>query len=347
MKMKVFLRLGLLIGMLASFACAASQGNVFPLGGAYQSADTMFARLTRIMEKNRALARLNVIGFSGSENLPIYCLDIGRPHAKQNVLLIGQHHGNEVLGVEVVLDWAEQLVTRNRSDKKINAILDHLRFWIVPTVNPEGHRVTSQGLSPNQRKNTRDTNENGRLDLPEDGVDLNRNYPVFWDQFPLYAPSHQNYKGSEPASEREILAITLLAHKHKFDHAIFYHSSPAGTLNEKVFLPALDAENPRQKELYEQLKDFAGQYAAAVPKDFERGSYELSPKPGTRMGTARNYFFHIHGTQAFLVEIGGINPDGVSVVHPGKRHRDRVVTKHLKALRQVFYANINQPEQRF
>lgn len=331
-------RLSLLLIALLASACAGTRGNVYPLDEAYLRSERMFARLQEIMDLNPALVRLNIIGFSSNENLPIYCLDIGRPHATSNVLLIGQHHGDEVLGLEVVLDWAEKLASKSREDKKTDAILDVYRFWIVPTLNPEGHRVVSAGLSSSKRKNNRDTNANGKLDLHEDGVDLNRNYPVFWEAFDSPPPHHQNYKGPEPASEKEILAIIQLAQKQSFDYAIFYHSSPSGALSEKIFLPALDRENARQVKAYEEVEDFARAYARLLPKDYLRGRYEVSPAPGTRMGTARNYFFHMHGTKAFLVEIGGVNTSGISIIHPGKAIRDKIVAKHLKALTKVFYA---------
>lgn len=326
----------MLLALLAS-ACAGTRGNVFPLGSAYLSADQIFARLQRITNANPALVRLNIIGFSGTENLPIYCLDIGRPQAQSNVLLIGQHHGNEVLGLEVVLDWAENLATHNRSDKKIDAILDNYRFWIVPTLNPEGHRVVSEGLSRNKRKNNRDTNRNGKFELSGDGVDLNRNYPVYWDEFADLPPTHKNYKGPEPASEREIQAIILLSQKQHFDYAIFYHSS-SGVLSEKIFLPSVDRDSEKQVEAYANLEGFASAYAKNLPKDYLPGTYEISSSPGSRMGSARNYFFHMHGTKAFLVEIGGVHSQGVSVIHPDKKMRDRLVAKHLKALRSVFYS---------
>lgn len=340
MTSRSFLLPALLLLAALSSACAGPRGNVYPLSRGYLPADQIFAWLQQIMNTNPALVRLNIIGFSETENLPIYCLDIGRPDAASNVLLIGQHHGDEVLGLEVVLAWADKLASQNRRDRKIDAILDKFRFWIVPTLNPEGHRVVSTGLCSNKRKNNRDTNANGKLDLPGDGVDLNRNYPVFWDEFAQLPPEHQNYKGAEPASEREILAITLLAQKQHFSHAIFFHSSPSGALSEKIFLPALDGGNAKQAKAYAALEKWAAEYARLIPKDYQRGSYEVSSSPGSRMGSARNYFFHIHGSQALLVEIGGVNSSGASVIHPVGRTRNRIVAKHVKALKELFHRTI-------
>jgi hypothetical protein len=326
---------------LLGAACASSRGNVYPLESGYLNDKDAFTRLKAILEANPGLVRLNILGFSGTESLPIYCLDIGRSKAAKNVLLVGQHHGDEVLGVEIVLAWAQLLADGKRKDKDIDAILDSYHFWIVPTINPEGFRVVSQGLYKNKRKNNRDTNLNGKLDLHEDGVDLNRNYPVFWDEDTNNAPTHQNYKGSAPASEPEVQALLLLAQKQRFDLAIFYHSSASGALNEKVFLPALDEQDKAQAERYGDLAEFAGEMATHLKKDYRKGNYEVSPYPGSRVGNARNYFFHIQGTAALLIEVGGLNSDGISVVHPDDRMRGKVVNKHVKALRKVLYGTLS------
>ncbi|MBW6514920.1 MAG: succinylglutamate desuccinylase/aspartoacylase family protein [Candidatus Syntrophosphaera sp.] len=329
----------LIFAALAS-ACAVNRGNVFPLPRGYLLESEVFAAAKAIQDIDPGLVRLNIIGFSGTENLPLYALEIGRAEASRNVLIIGQHHGNEVLGVDLVMAWANELARKSASDKRIDAILDEFRFWIVPTINPEGYRVVSRGLFQNKRKNNRDTDGNGRLDVHTDGVDLNRNYPVFWDEDRVLPPSHHNYKGSAPASEPEVKAVIALAQKTRFELAIFYHSSPTGALAEKIFLPSLNPGNARQKARYDSLQAISQSYADDIKKDYLKGNYELGTMPGTRIGTARNYFFHIQETAAFLVEIGGVNKDGISVIHPPAKKKDQIMARHVKALRKLFYSGL-------
>jgi hypothetical protein len=337
------LKIVLLLIISALLACCAgNRGNVFPLAEGYTLEGQVFARCRSLLELDPTLVRLNVIGFSGTENLPIYALDIGWEEAPREILIIGQHHGDEVLGVEIALGWAEELARGAGADGKIAAILDEYRFLIIPTINPEGYRVISEGLYQHKRKNNRDTDGNGRLDLHSDGVDLNRNYPVFWDEDRVLPPTHQNYKGDAPASEPEIRAVLSLAQKQDFELAIFYHSSPTGSLAEKIFLPAMDPKSAKQLKRYNSLIDFTRFYASNLKKDYTKGKYELSTIPGTRMGTARNYFFHIQETQAFLIETGGVNKDGISVIHPPARKKDSIVSKHVKALRKVFHATLSE-----
>lgn len=334
------LRFALGLLMLAVAGCLATRGNVYPLSEGYLPAEGVFARCQRISALAPELVRLHIIGFSGTEHLPIYALEIGTPQAGRNVLLSGQHHGDEVLGVEIVLDWAEELAVRGSKDKHLSEILSQFRFWIVPSINPEGHRVVSSGLQQFKRKNNRETTGDGKLDLRADGVDLNRNYPVFWDEDLALPPTHQNFKGTAPASEPEVQAVVGLAQKHSFELAMFYHSSPTGELSEKIFLPALDSLNTRQKLRWQTTKSLADEYASNLKRDYQDGSYAVSPIPGTRVGNARNYFFHIREAYAFLIEVGGVTPDGISIVHPPAKMRDRIVARHLKALRKLFAYNL-------
>jgi len=340
MNNKRLISLALPFMLLSAGACAGPRGNVYPLSEGYLREADIFTRAKSLLETDPELARLNIIGFSGTENLPIYVLDIGHPQSPQNVLIVGQHHGDEVLGVEVSLAWADKLVRESRSDSQLSRLLGQFRFWIVPTLNPEAFRVVTGGLYQYKRKNNRDTDGNGRLDLRTDGVDLNRNYPVFWDEGPNLPPTDQNYKGSAPASEPEIQALISLAQKQHFEYAIFYHSSGSGAYSEKIFLPALDDGNSRQKARYDSLRVFASTLAGSLKKDYRNGHYEVGTEPGSRVGNARNYFFHIQESQALLVEIGGINSDGISVIHPAPARREKIVAKHLKALRKAFLSVI-------
>jgi hypothetical protein len=328
-------RTGIMIMAVICAACATAKGNIYPLAPGYLNEQSLYASMQKLIQAEPDLAALKVIGFSGTENLPIYALEIGSQQAERKILLIGQHHGDEVLGMEIVIAWAEELVYKSKTDKEIKKILDNYRFWIIPTVNPEGWRVFSQGLYQNKRKNNRDTDGNGKLDIRTDGVDLNRNYPVFWDADAVVPPTHQNYKGTAPASEPEIQAVLALAQKHHFELAIFYHSSSSGMISEKIFLPWFDAQNAKQKERFDALLSRARSYAANVRKDYQKEHYEASPLAGSRMGSASNYFFHIRENGAFLIEVGGVNKAGVSVVYPPLPMKDKIVDKHLEALRKL------------
>lgn len=327
----------LLILLILLGSCAASKGNVYPLARGYLQESELFPRL-KALAADPGLAKLHILGFSSTENLPIYALNIGSAKAPRRVLIIGQHHGDEVLGLELTLLWARELIGNAKKDKQVKAILEQCQFWLIPTLNPEGYRVVSQGLYQFKRKTNKDTDRNGKLDLRSDGVDLNRNYPVFWDEDQQLPPTHPNYKGSAPSSEAEVQAVIALAQKTPFDLAIFFHSSASGAYSEKIFVPAIDAANTKQKARLDALIALLTPYSKELKRDYARGHYQVGTQFSSRVGNARNYFFHIHGTGAFLVEIGGINQDGVSVIHPPAAKKDKILKMHVKALRELFFA---------
>ncbi len=319
---------------LALISCAAISGNLYPLDKAYRNDQSLRQEIRDIVRTYPQKVKLHRLGSSSTEDLPIFALETGR--GDRQILMIGQNHGDEVLGVEIVMRWLLLLLQRSESDPRIKELLDIYTFWIIPTTNPEGYRVVSQGLYPYKRKNNRDTDGNKILDYATDGVDLNRNFPVFWDVDPLTPTTSPYYKGSAPASEPETRAVMNLASRIPFEIAIFYHSSVTGAYSEKLYLPWHNHHDQDQAVLYDELLKVAQIYASRLTKDYTDGLYEVHTGATTRVGNARNYFFHTHQTRAFLIEVGGVNQLGISVIHPSGKKMRQIVQKHLSALQALF-----------
>lgn len=55
---------------------------------------------------------------------------------RPEVKYIGNMHGNEVVGLEMLLYLIEYLVTSN--DHQVRQLMDQSRIWIMPTMNPDG-----------------------------------------------------------------------------------------------------------------------------------------------------------------------------------------------------------------
>ena len=316
-------------------SCARTKGNVYPLDRAYLRPTQLNTELHRLAKEHPGLVKLHLLGLSTVEELPVHALEIGTKKAVKDVLIIGQHHGDEVLGIEVAMAFAKELV--NTSDKKIQKILEQYRFWVIPTMNPEGFRIVSSGEYALKRKNNRDSNQNGVFELRIDGVDLNRNYPVFWENDNVVQPEHAYFKGPSPASESEVQAVIELAQRVRFSIAMFYHSSATGAYSEKIYLPWHDPTDPDMKQRYDEVKELAEFYALLVPMDYAKGTYEVHQGYNSKLGNARNYFFHSWDTNAFLIEIGGIDPSGVSIIHPDAKMLKINIDKHIKALKTFFY----------
>ncbi|VDN58650.1 unnamed protein product [Dracunculus medinensis] len=96
----------------------------------------------------------------------------GKPEFK----FIGNIHGNEVTGRELLLNLAESLLMNYGRNIYLTKIVNMTRIHILPSMNPDGHKRAIEG-DYNGVKGRFNTN----------GVDLNRNFP--------HGRSHGNHLG--------------------------------------------------------------------------------------------------------------------------------------------------------
>ncbi|XP_076767108.1 carboxypeptidase D svr [Xylocopa sonorina] len=82
---------------------------------------------------------------------------------KPEVKYIGNMHGNEVVGREILLLLLKYLCENAESDERVTKILENVRLHVMPSMNPDGYEIS------------RATEMIGRGNA--NGVDLNRNFP--------------------------------------------------------------------------------------------------------------------------------------------------------------------------
>lgn len=280
---------------------------------------------------------LETIGYSGHEELPIKAVKISdNASTKEDegrVLFLGQCHAEEILGVEAVIELIKYLLDPPASDAQhVNILRQNLEIWIVPTHNPEGLNVVHAGLDVSYRKNKTDFSPsgptpNGVFDYDPaigndvDGVDLNRNYDFNWalgDTFlepdaSDYAAHYDYYRGLEPWSESEIVAIRDLALENDFLFSIAWHSSRSGRLSEKVFTPWRWEETKFPPDTQE-LITIGDEIASRIVKEDGVENYE-SVYGGSRNGKAHDWFYQATGCFQYLVECGTANlqPDSALI----------------------------------
>jgi protein MpaA len=124
------------------------------------------------------------------EGRPLEAIRIGERGAKRHAIVVGEIHGDEPEGREIV----KRLRQRYED-------MGGVRVWLVPSINPDGH-------ADRMRKNAR-------------GVDLNRNFSVDWNG--AEPPSSGYYAGPKPFSEPEARAFARLARRVRPDVTIHYH----------------------------------------------------------------------------------------------------------------------------
>ena len=114
----------------------------------------------------------------------------------------------EWIGIESHLRLLERLVGRPTDD---------LLVVSIPVANPDGYKTVEKNLREGRRRFVR---HNGA------GVDLNRNWPAFWDKRGLSTRIAGRIfaRGKGPASEPEVAAITTLLGHRRVERALSLHS---------------------------------------------------------------------------------------------------------------------------
>ena len=271
---------------------------------------------------------LDTVGYSTQENIPIIAIRISdNAHIKEDeprVLFIGQVHAEEILGVEVVISMIKDLLFPDASSyTHMNILKQYIDIWFIPTANPEGLNVVYESQDLSYRKNKRDLSPDGpfpnnvfdydpSIGNDVDGVDLNRNFGFNWtfgDTFlepdnSDYASHYDYYKGEEPFSESEAVAIRDLALENDFVFSIVWHSSRSGNLSEKVFT-SWKWEDVKESPDIDIMKSIGDNLANLIITEDGSSTY-LSVFSGSRNGKLHDWFYRENVHVDVLERSGGV-----------------------------------------
>ncbi|MDK9700378.1 MAG: DUF2817 domain-containing protein [bacterium] len=166
----------------------------------YRTFSLVQAELTNYAQLYPLIARIDTIGYSVN-HFPLLRLRISDSVVVQrdipSILLLGGTHGNEAIGVEVVMEYLAWLFSRVNTDTSLQRRLQQVELHVIPVFNPDGY---INGIRHNAHN-----------------VDLNRNFRFHWG----YAAV--NY-GSAPLSEPENYALDSLLRVIQPVTSISYHS---------------------------------------------------------------------------------------------------------------------------
>lgn len=167
----------------------------------------------------------------------IYCLRLGNPKAKKQIILQGCMHAREWLNCQVLMKTLERYLktynTGTYKGKTYARIFDQVAVYAVPMVNPDGVTISQYGISKIRDKSLRarlkKMNRQGswsRWKANGRGVDLNRNFPACWGRKKeRKAPASERYQGKTAGSEKETMAvISLIKRLPNLKACISYHS---------------------------------------------------------------------------------------------------------------------------
>jgi len=332
----------ILLSMLLSIGSLYSQVmNAWPLPDYYHNLSKIQEEIRQMDAMYPDLVHWEILGTTYTDHLPLYAVKLSVNADKDrfdvpHILFVGQHHGEEIIGVEIVMNEMHKLLSLFGKDPEVTSILENNEVWFIPTVNPEGYNFVSRSFFPTRRKNNTDTNMNGILDLylGGDGVDLNKSYDFNWDNDAGTDPEEYYYKGPFPASEAETIAMQNLFERERFSYAIQYHSSITGNFSERIYF-AWNWNGNRSPD-YQDMRNFVFQISRKLPRDYVTGYYRLLSGNTSPIGFARDYEYANYNTFAYDIECGGIYKDGISIVRPFKPKYDEILEKHFQALLELF-----------
>ncbi|MGE3974748.1 MAG: M14 family metallopeptidase [Bdellovibrionales bacterium] len=266
--------------------------------------------------------RLEQIGTS-IQGRPVYALLISNTPAKNDAMAVqkpsiifdGVHHAREVMTAEVVMDIAEELLTKQGSSAAYKKIVDNWLVWVVPMLNVDGSNIVFTNYAM-WRKNAHMTNNRVH------GVDLNRNYAFKWNACggSSGATSSETYRGEAAGSEPETKALMSLAEMVRPTASISYHSYS------ELVLYAYGCNGLRAAE--QQLVEGIGkELAALLPSDNGRGTYT----PGTPWellyavdGASSDHIYGQFGALSYTFEVN-------QSFQPAYTVRQPTLEKHRKA----------------
>ena len=311
------MRKSLILLLLATTSLLFGQGQ---LPDCYPTNQEITDQLLQYQEDYPDICKVEIAGYSQQDHLPIYMVKLSNDvevfhPGKPVILLSSLIHAEEVLGIPIALKTIDEIVTHQNGNPYRNW-LQQLQIYIIPTLNPEGYQVVSDGLDTSYRKNKRDTNENGIFDfspvvgLDIDGVDSNRNFPFNWVHGDtLYTTSglevYDYYRGAAPLSESETNVIWDFVEQYKPVYSIQWHSSRTGNLSEKVYYP-WNWYGIRPSPDLDMAEQLAEGVASQMLKDNQSNTYEFYPGMG-RKGSQDHSLYQSFGTLQLLIECGTLN----------------------------------------
>lgn len=121
----------------------------------YHSHEELTA-IFKTLERNfPAIAKTGIIGKSVQGRDLIYLhitanVSSPRPVGKPMVKYVGNMHGNEAVGREMLIALAEYLVQNFEKDAKVTTIVQSTDIFILPSINPDGFAKAKVNQRPSR-----------------------------------------------------------------------------------------------------------------------------------------------------------------------------------------------------
>ena len=117
----------------------------------YHTQEELTKVLTSLQTEYPDLARLYELSGKSAQNRSLWVLQISsnvtaeRKELKPIVKYVGNMHGNEVVGRELLIKLAKNLLENYSSNEEIKQLVDTTDIHIMPSMNPDGFEESMYG----------------------------------------------------------------------------------------------------------------------------------------------------------------------------------------------------------
>ena len=328
--------------LLFPLAFGIASAQTFP--PKYHTYSEAIGELEALVFDHPDICSLDSIGYSNRDSVTMFLFKVSDnvqiEEDEPAVFFNGGVHADEVLGVEVVVNFCDDIVAKYVSgDTEIQRYVDSYEIFVIPFINPEGHLVV-EGGDLTWRKNKSDNDGNGIFDF-HDGVDNNRNFDFAWniDVAPdAIVPESLQYKGPYPYSESENRCLRDIGIKYKPLIAVDYHSPTYGRFEVVYYnwywYPSNGGHGFAPDEV--SMRNIGTGFAGSIIDDQGDSTYEAR-RALVDKGDFKTYYYANFGTAAFVCEISDTTIQDTSLV-------DSICQRHLAGmyylLRRAGYARL-------
>ncbi len=155
---------------------------------------------------------------------------------ERKLLLVGAHHAREYISSTYLMNTIDKYVYAAASGEDFGGydiadLLTKVSVYIVPMINPDGVNLVINGVDSVVDLEAVMSMLMVKSDYAEwkaniNGVDLNRQYPCFWEEkaSDINEPGSELFKGYSSASEPEVIAMMALCESNEFAIAVSFHT---------------------------------------------------------------------------------------------------------------------------
>ena len=257
---------------------------------------TLFARWTTIYPH---LCRAYTIGYS-VQNRPLQAIRITAnpdiPADKPAVRFIATIHGDEPVGTEMCLYFAEWLLTAYGTDARVTRLVDETDCWILPLMNPDG-------LALRTRRNA-------------NSIDLNRHFPVYPSDFS--GPWSPGTVIDTALREPETAAVMDWTAAQRFVVSGTFHGGSLVANYPYDYEPGVPSGTPAITPDEDLFQYVALEYARNNPDMYASIQFPQGIVNGSAWysitGSLQDWGYRLYGTLELTLEIGYTKKPAISTI---------------------------------